>query len=94
VRLGVDSSPKTDLQLFSSQQFVKSQTEPFTGTGVAPLTSGWVCVVCGRDTDARGTAKTLEDRGLLGGVVVDVPLGYFLPTVVFSRFWSNISSLM
>ena len=28
------------------------------------------------------------------GVAVNVPLGYFLSTVVFSRFWSNISSLM
>lgn len=28
------------------------------------------------------------------GVVVNVPLGYFLSTVVFSDFWSNISSLM
>jgi hypothetical protein len=28
------------------------------------------------------------------GVIVNVPLGYFLSTVVFSRFWSNISSLM
>jgi uncharacterized membrane protein YadS len=28
------------------------------------------------------------------GVVVNVPLGYFLSTVVFSKFWSNISSLM
>jgi hypothetical protein len=36
----------------------------------------------------------LEDRGLLGGMAVNVPLGYFLSTVVFSRFWSNISSLM
>jgi len=28
------------------------------------------------------------------GVAVNVPLGYFLSTVVFSRFWSNISSMM
>ena len=28
------------------------------------------------------------------GVAINVPLGYFLSTVVFSRFWSNISSLM
>ena len=28
------------------------------------------------------------------GVLVNVPLGYFLSTVVFSKFWSNISSLM
>jgi uncharacterized membrane protein YadS len=28
------------------------------------------------------------------GVLVNVPLGYFLSTVVFSRFWSNISSMM
>jgi uncharacterized membrane protein YadS len=28
------------------------------------------------------------------GVMVNVPLGYFLSTVVFSRFWSNISSMM
>lgn len=28
------------------------------------------------------------------GVAVNVPLGYFLSTVVFSDFWSNISSLM
>jgi uncharacterized membrane protein YadS len=28
------------------------------------------------------------------GVAVNVPLGYFLSTVVFSRFWSNISALM
>jgi uncharacterized membrane protein YadS len=28
------------------------------------------------------------------GVMVNVPLGYFLSTVVFSRFWSNISALM
>jgi len=28
------------------------------------------------------------------GVMVNVPLGYFLSTVVFARFWSNISSLM
>ncbi len=28
------------------------------------------------------------------GVMVNVPLGYFLSTVVFSKFWSNISSLM
>jgi len=28
------------------------------------------------------------------GVAVNVPLGYFLSTVVFSRFWSNISEMM
>jgi hypothetical protein len=28
------------------------------------------------------------------GVAVNVPLGYFLSTVVFSRFWSNISAMM
>ena len=28
------------------------------------------------------------------GVFVNVPLGYFLSTVVFSRFWSNISAMM
>ena len=28
------------------------------------------------------------------GVLVNVPLGYFLSTVVFSKFWSNISNLM
>jgi hypothetical protein len=28
------------------------------------------------------------------GVAVNVPLGYLLSTVAFSRFWSNISSLM
>ena len=28
------------------------------------------------------------------GVLVNVPLGFFLSTVVFSRFWSNISALM
>ena len=28
------------------------------------------------------------------GVAVNVPLGYFLSTVVFSRFWSNISDMM
>ena len=28
------------------------------------------------------------------GVVVSVPFGCFLSTVVFSKFWSNISSLM
>lgn len=28
------------------------------------------------------------------GVIVNVPLGYFLSTVVFSDFWTNISSLM
>jgi hypothetical protein len=38
--------------------------------------------------------KTPEDRGPLGDDAVNVPLGYFLSTVVFSRFWSNISSLM
>lgn len=28
------------------------------------------------------------------GVLVNVPLGYFLSTVVFSKFWSNLSNLM
>jgi hypothetical protein len=28
------------------------------------------------------------------GVVVNVPLGYFLSTVVFSRYWSQISQMM
>jgi len=28
------------------------------------------------------------------GVAVNVPLGYFLSTVVFSKFWSNISSMI
>lgn len=28
------------------------------------------------------------------GVLINVPLGYFLSTVVFSKFWSNISSMM
>jgi Kef-type K+ transport system membrane component KefB len=28
------------------------------------------------------------------GVAVNVPLGYFLSTVVFSRFWSNIGEMM
>jgi hypothetical protein len=58
------------------------------------LTSGSVCVVCERDLGARGTAKTLEDRGFPGAVPVNVSLGYSLSTVVLSSFWSNISSLM
>jgi hypothetical protein len=28
------------------------------------------------------------------GVMVNVPLGYFLSTVVFSEYWSNISKMM
>jgi len=28
------------------------------------------------------------------GVAVNVPLGYFLSTIVFSKFWSNISKMM
>jgi hypothetical protein len=28
------------------------------------------------------------------GVMVNVPLGYFLSTVVFSKYWSNISKMM
>ena len=28
------------------------------------------------------------------GVAVNVPLGYFLSTVVFSKFWSNISNMI
>jgi hypothetical protein len=28
------------------------------------------------------------------GVMVNVPLGYFLSTVVFSKYWSNISQMM
>jgi hypothetical protein len=41
--------------------------------------------------DARNFRKT-EGYGAV--VAVNVPLGCFLSTVVFSRFWSNISSLM
>ena len=33
-------------------------------------------------------------RAFTIGVLVNVPLGYFLSTVVFSGFWSNIASLM
>jgi hypothetical protein len=51
-------------------------------------------VVCERELGVRGAEKILEDRGLLGGVVVNVSLGYFLSTVVFSKFRSNIGSLM
>jgi hypothetical protein len=33
-------------------------------------------------------------RAFTIGVLVNVPLGYFLSTVVFSRIWSNMPSLM
>jgi len=38
--------------------------------------------------------KTEDYRTFTAGAVVNVPLGFLLSTVVFSRFWSNISSLM
>ncbi len=50
-----------------------------------------------------GSSARCADRLIFGlkpiraftiGVSVNVPFGYFLSTVVFSKFWSNISSLM
>ena len=50
-----------------------------------------------RPVDALCGPPDLRTQTVLGvhhRVAVNVPLGYFLSTVVFSRFWSNISSLM
>ena len=64
--LRVDSLSKTSFQTIFSQPLVKSRGELFTGTGVAPLTSGWVCVARRRISGAPRSRKTQENRGLEG----------------------------
>jgi hypothetical protein len=43
------------LEVAFSQQFVGSFTRDCSGTGVAPLTSGWVCVVWWRISGAQAS---------------------------------------
>ena len=69
---------------------------------IAPVKTlrSWAFVLCFLCIGLSTRFKDLFTFGLKPfwaftiGVLVNVPLGYFLSTVVFSRFWSNISSLM
>lgn len=69
---------------------------------IAPIKTlrSWAFVLCFLCIGLSTRFKELFTFGLRPfwaftiGVLVNVPLGYFLSTVVFARFWSNISSLM
>lgn len=86
-------------QLRHSSDWFFSDLKPKLINPIKKLRS-WAFVLCFLCIGVSTRFKDLLTFGLKPfwaftiGVAVNVPLGYFLSTVVFSKFWSNISSLM
>jgi uncharacterized membrane protein YadS len=86
-------------QLRYRSDWYSSELYPKVISPVKKLRS-WAFVLCFLCIGLSTRFKDLLTFGLKPfwaftlGVLVNVPLGYFLSTVVFSRFWSNISKLM
>jgi len=86
-------------QLRHASDWFFSDLKPKVINPVKKLRS-WAFVLCFLCIGLSTRFKDLLTFGLKPfwaftiGVMVNVPLGYFLSTVVFSKFWSNISNLM
>lgn len=86
-------------QLRYSSDWFESDLRPRVIGPIKTLRS-WAFVLCFLCIGLSTRIKDLLTFGLKPfwaftiGVAVNVPLGYFLSTVVFSRFWSNISEMM
>jgi hypothetical protein len=71
----------------------------YSGGSITKLPS-WAFVVCFLSIGLSTRFRDLMTFGLKPfwaftiGVIVNVPLGYFLSTVVFSKYWSAISRMM
>jgi uncharacterized membrane protein YadS len=86
-------------QLRFKSNWFESDLRPRVISPIKKLRS-WAFVLCFLCIGLSTRFKDLLTFGLKPfwaftiGVAVNVPLGYFLSTVVFSRFWSNISAMM
>ena len=86
-------------QLRFKSDWFESELRPRVISPIKKLRS-WAFVLCFLCIGLSTRFKDLLTFGLKPfwaftiGVAVNVPLGYFLSTVVFSRFWSNISDMM
>jgi len=86
-------------QLRFASDWFESELRPRVISPIKKLRS-WAFVLCFLCIGLSTRVKDLLTFGLKPfwaftiGVAVNVPLGYFLSTVVFSRFWSNISDMM
>jgi hypothetical protein len=86
-------------QLRFKSNWFESDLRPRVISPIKKLRS-WAFVLCFLCIGLSTRFKDLLTFGLKPfwaftiGVAVNVPLGYFLSTVVFSRFWSNISEMM
>jgi len=86
-------------QLHYKSNWFESDLQPRMISPIKTLRS-WAFVLCFLGIGLSTRFADLLTFGLTPfwaftiGVGVNVPLGYFLSTVVFSRFWSNISEMM
>jgi uncharacterized membrane protein YadS len=86
-------------QLRLASDWFESELRPRVISPIKKLRS-WAFVLCFLCIGLSTRIKDLLTFGLKPfwaftiGVAVNVPLGYFLSTVVFSKFWSNISEMM
>jgi len=86
-------------QLRYSSDWFDSELRPQVIDPIKTLRS-WAFVLCFLCIGLSTRFRDLLTFGLKPfwaftiGVAVNVPLGYFLSTVVFSKFWSNISDMM
>jgi uncharacterized membrane protein YadS len=86
-------------QLRYSSDWFESDLRPSVIDPIKTLRS-WAFVLCFLCIGLSTRIRDLLTFGLKPfwaftiGVAVNVPLGYFLSTVVFSKFWSNISEMM
>jgi hypothetical protein len=86
-------------QLRFKSNWFESDLRPKVINPVKKLRS-WAFVLCFLCIGLSTRIKDLLTFGLAPfwaftiGVAVNVPLGYFLSTVVFSSFWANISKMI
>ncbi len=86
-------------QLRYASDWFESELVPRVISPIKKLRS-WAFVLCFLCIGLSTRFKDLLNFGLKPfwaftiGVAVNVPLGYFLSTVVFSKYWSNISDMM
>jgi hypothetical protein len=86
-------------QLRYSSDWFESRLEPRVISPVKRLRS-WAFVICFLCIGLSTRFKDLLTFGLKPfwaftiGVLVNVPVGYFLSTVVFSKYWSKISEMI
>ncbi len=100
---GDDPDRKDKIGAFKQLRFVSSWYDgDLVPKVIAPVKNlrSWAFVLCFLCIGLSTRFADLMTFGLKPfwaftiGVAVNVPLGYFLSTVVFSRFWSNISRMI